>query len=337
MINKIIFTSENGDEQISLNEIKNITPKPKNVEFLAKGICLVELDEEYSNFMKKLQFKKPVFIRHIMPVFSQDFLSPINIIEQIYTIVNNNIGFLDKNLKFSVQSRVVNCEFFIKTFDINKGITEKLIENLYIEDYKNPEQIISVLICSDKIYIGISLKNDNLSSWSGGNIRFEKKEDFISRAEFKLLEAIQTFELKLGKNALDLGAAPGGWTKVLSEYCNSVVAVDPAELDKSLIDNPKIIHEKITAQEFFRKTDAIFDIITNDMKMEVNESLDIMIEAKKFLADDGICIMTLKLSQKKQQKQVYKAIDVINKYFRVLHARKLFHNRCEATVVFCKK
>ncbi|MDR2939579.1 MAG: methyltransferase domain-containing protein [Clostridiales bacterium] len=336
MSNRIIITTENGDEQIALNEIKKISPKPKNVSYLAKGITLVELDELYSDFIKKVNNYNLIFIRHIIPIITDAKLTYDNIIEQTLHIVNDNLCFLDKNLKFSIQTRIVNPHITLKPFDINTFISDKLIGS-YEMDVKNPEQIISILVCTDTIYIGISLKKDNLSSWPGGNIRFEKKENFISRAEFKLLEAIQTFGLELKGNALDLGAAPGGWTKILSGYCNSVTAVDPAGLHESLYQSPNIIHKKMTAQEFFRSATGKYDVICNDMKMDTNESIDIMANAEKLLSKNNLCIMTLKLPASKQQSRATRSIETLEKYFNILHARKLFHNRNEVTVAFNKK
>ncbi len=51
----------------------------------------------------------------------------------------------------------------------------------------------------------------------------------VSRAEHKLAEAIHVFglDLRAGMRAIDLGAAPGGWTFLLAERGLDVVAVDP--------------------------------------------------------------------------------------------------------------
>ena len=47
--------------------------------------------------------------------------------------------------------------------------------------------------------------------------RFAREEGQVSRAEFKLLEAIELFGVAVREHgvALDLGASPGGWTRVL--------------------------------------------------------------------------------------------------------------------------
>jgi len=60
-----------------------------------------------------------------------------------------------------------------------------------------------------------------------------KRLGYRSRSAFKLLEINKKFRiLKKGQNALDLGAAPGGWSQILmqkvfsKEKNNTVVSVD---------------------------------------------------------------------------------------------------------------
>ena len=62
-----------------------------------------------------------------------------------------------------------------------------------------------------------------------------------SRAYFKLEEALDLAGVGdlHGSHALDLGAAPGGWTEVLLDRGASVVAVDPGALDESVATRPE--------------------------------------------------------------------------------------------------
>ena len=77
----------------------------------------------------------------------------------------------------------------------------------------------------------------------------------VCRAAWKLREAIQEREIaevlahRVGvARALDLGAAPGGWTSVLAERCAEVVAVDPADLDPAVGATRGVRHVRLQAE-----------------------------------------------------------------------------------------
>ena len=65
-------------------------------------------------------------------------------------------------------------------------------------------------------------------------VRAAKSEGYRSRAAFKLKEMDDKFRfLKRGSKAVDLGAAPGGWTQILVERCGegTVVGADIQPMD----------------------------------------------------------------------------------------------------------
>lgn len=65
-------------------------------------------------------------------------------------------------------------------------------------------------------------------------VRAAKTEGYRSRAAYKLREMDDRFRfLRQGSTAVDLGAAPGGWTQILVERCGegNVVGVDIQPMD----------------------------------------------------------------------------------------------------------
>src|SRR5579875_2541888 len=205
--------------------------------------------------MRKIGQAHPTFVRHLAPV------------QRIIEIANNeqDIGQmalaiatlptftqLQAGTHFSVQSRFTPAEPSIKraytTGQINRDLAEAFAgETGAIESIKKPVVVISILCSDHHAYLGISTAQENLSSWPSGARHYAQTEEQISRAEFKLLEALEVFEIALPTHgrALDLGAAPGGWTRILLEKGLSVIAVDPAQLDPRLANKPNLDRKSV--------------------------------------------------------------------------------------------
>ncbi len=174
-----------------------------------------------------------------------------------------------------------------------------------------------------------------MADWPGGRVALARGAAQISRAEFKLEEVIQVFNPALPANgiALDLGASPGGWTRVLRQHGLTVWAVDPGDLDPRLAGDAGVHHVKTTAGPFLAQTGHRFDLVVNDMRMTPPRSCELMNVASRRLRPAGLAIMTLKLSPHRPLPVVHQALSALRQSYDVLHARQLYHNRNEITVV----
>lgn len=102
-----------------------------------------------------------------------------------------------------------------------------------------------------KAYFGRCAK-DNVSIWQGGIPRLRLPKSAPSRATLKLEEAWHHFvpksewavRLAPGMRAVDLGAAPGGWTWQLVQKSMFVDAVDNGPMDESLMDSGQVDHHR---------------------------------------------------------------------------------------------
>ena len=187
--------------------------------------------------------------------------------------------------------------------------------------------------------MGLSPTHLNLSDWAGGVRRFAREEGQISRAEFKLLEALEVFRIDLPPRgvALDLGAAPGGWTRVLRQREQFVTAVDPAELDPRLADDKAVRHKRMTAEEYLADEPDEFDLIVNDMRMDARDSARLMVAYSKQLYRHGLALMTFKLPGTDRKRIIDQAFGILRQRYEILGARQLFHNRSEITVAMMGK
>jgi 23S rRNA (cytidine2498-2'-O)-methyltransferase len=195
--------------------------------------------------------------------------------------------------------------------------------------------VVSCIVVGKQLIIGTNHREHSLSDWPGGRMRLARGEERVSRSEFKLEEAIATFGLELtaGGKAVDLGASPGGWTRILRQYGQEVWSVDPGELDPRLRDDRRIHHEATTAGRFFATNRVRFDVVVNDMRMDQVTSARMMLDAAAHLRRGGLAIVTLKGGGKNPLDGARRGIDVLSERYDVLHARQLHHNRNEITVV----
>ncbi|MFG1628823.1 SAM-dependent methyltransferase [Kribbella sp. NPDC049227] len=195
--------------------------------------------------------------------------------------------------------------------------------------------VVSCFVGRRSILLGLNRLVDSLSDWPGGRMRLARGEERVSRSEFKLEEAIATFGLELppGGKAVDLGASPGGWTRILRQHGQEVWSVDPGSLDQRLQRDRGIHHAATTAGRFFAENRVRFDVVVNDMRMDQVMSARMMVDAAAHLRRGGLAIVTLKGGGKNPLDGVRRGIDVLRRQYDVLHARQLHHNRNEITVV----
>ncbi|TCC62363.1 cell division protein FtsJ [Kribbella pittospori] len=195
--------------------------------------------------------------------------------------------------------------------------------------------VVSCFVGRRAVLLGVNRRADSLSDWPGGRMRLARAEERVSRSEFKLEEAIATFGLELppGGKAVDLGASPGGWTRILRLHGQEVWSVDPGSLDQRLQRDRGIHHAATTAGRFFAENRVRFDVVVNDMRMDQVMSARMMVDAAAHLRRGGLAIVTLKGGGKNPLDGARRGIDVLRQQYDVLHARQLHHNRNEITVV----
>ncbi len=352
----LILTAHPEFLDAALYELKHINKRLMLREMLAPGIALCSVPNT-AEFMHRAVEQHPIFVRHLTPMQAIVNLSneEKDIGELALAIAElPTFSMLEQGQRFAVQTRFVQSEAQARapidrpysSGRLNQLLAEAIAEETgAVESIKKPQIIISLLCTLDKAYIGISLASDNLSPWPGGMRHFAQTDEQVSRAEFKLLEALEVFGLSLPAHgrALDLGAAPGGWTRLLLDAGLSVVAVDPAKLDPRLLSSPhsqRLEHYRGYAEVYLEdavKKHRQFDVIANDMRMDAREASRLLVQAGKCLRRDGFIVSTLKLPHATASidplKNLKEALHLLSRHFNIVQAHQLFHNRQEVTVV----
>jgi len=308
------------------------------------SVLLASSELEFEALVACVEKSGSIFIRHLAPV---DYEVPLTGTEEdvavIATLVPELAGRVEPTKSFSVQTRILGVgKLPYRKVIVNETLSLALEQETGATmDCRWPEQVVSVLCLPTCAYVGFSPPDQNRSAWAGGKHLLKRDDNQVSRAEFKLLEALSVFGLTLptrGK-ALDIGASPGGWTRVLAEQGLQVDAVDPGSLDPRLWGNRLITHVRKRIQEY-SPGNKVFNVIANDMKMDARDSIEIMLSFAPRLTQEGIAIMTLKMPKltnsadgaRKALDMLRIDIEMLATRYEIIGARQLYHNRSEVTV-----
>jgi tRNA(Ser,Leu) C12 N-acetylase TAN1 len=233
-------------------------------------------------------------------------------------------------------------EFSSKDVEIEAG---NMITGAHSKvDLDNPETILWVDIIQDKAHLSILRKDDIIKKTPVVQRRWKKGERPVSRAELKMREimAANPGIFTPDKVALDIGAAPGGWTRAMASELKKVIAVDRAKLDPGVMALPNILYIKERAENL--DLDEHVDIIANDANLLHMQSAQISLElADKYLSDGGVLIHTVKFGVTPKTgtpaaKSLNHAAGEVKSVFEsagiTCDTRKLKHNtRNEATII----
>lgn len=332
----------------AIDEVRRLDPQLHQILEPDPEIAIVESALDFETLSDTLQHDEPIFLRHIVPAQSRVILSGEGndlgaLAREVVSLPE--IPALSAENTFSVQARVFPAPGMERPYSpyAIKAAVAPIVqaETGAQEDVRDPQVVISILTLPTVGFVGISAASDNLSNWAGGARRFAREEGQLTRSEFKLLEALEVFDATppLGGQALDLGAAPGGWTRVLHNIGMTVTAVDPAPLDPSVANQPGVQAVQGYAQEWVRSAHNAgrkFDVVVNDARMDARDAARFMVDVAPLMHLDSFAILTLKLPSPDAAgmdpiRITREAIAELRSRYRTVRARQLFHNRNEVT------
>jgi 23S rRNA (cytidine2498-2'-O)-methyltransferase len=226
-----------------------------------------------------------------------------------------------------------------RTDELRRALADALHEAGLAVARSGAEQILGTVVTPEGVSLGLNNVDSALSDWPGGQVRLSKPKGQVSRSEFKLEELFRAHDIDLpkGGTAIDLGASPGGWTRILRQRGFTVWAVDPAALDPRLTHDPGIHHVRMTAGPFLHMTDVVADLVVNDMRMAPDLSAQVMLDAAERLAPGGTIIQTLKVTPRHTRETVSRSLATLGRAYTMTWAGQLHHNRNEVTVVASKR
>ncbi|NLB59059.1 MAG: 23S rRNA (cytidine(2498)-2'-O)-methyltransferase RlmM, partial [Gammaproteobacteria bacterium] len=176
--------------------------------------------------------------------------------------------------------------------------------------------------------------------WPLGIPRLRLHADAPSRSALKLEEALLSLLdereretlLRPGMRAADLGAAPGGWTWVLTRHHIKVTAVDNGPMQPALLDSGLVTHRR---EDGFRWVpERTLDWMVCDM---VDQPRRVATRMGEWFHNEWCrhAMFNLKLPMKKRWQEVQTCLDLFTAAAgrpMDVRARQLYHDREEITV-----
>ncbi|GCL70258.1 SAM-dependent methyltransferase [Paenibacillus naphthalenovorans] len=341
MMNAGVFigTANRGFAQQAQEELRRLLGSVKSEWIVPGEVFLFAAETDREEAIRRITGNEPVFLRHMQPVDARTSWNGS---------MDSLMGFVVERLsasppytgsKIAVQVRKTEDA----APDISSSVVKTAVDERLSSDYtaepvvKGADFILSLFLTKDTVYYGMSRPEENLSDWSGGAVRFRREDGQVSRAKFKLLEAEQAFGLDFTQYrfALDIGAAPGGWTSLLLERGLKVTAVDPAKLDAGLLSHPNLTYHAKKADEVVFAADA-FDLLVCDMSWSHRQMAKLVRGLLYALKTGGTAIITVKLMNKKAFQSIREVIQDLSPELELQKAKQLFHNREELTLFLVK-
>ena len=210
-----------------------------------------------------------------------------------------------------------------------------------LTDKPNPKFARLHITFVDGTHAFVSMSDTRDSSpWPLGIPRLKLLPDAPSRSALKLEEALMTLMsqdeheklMTPGMKAADLGAAPGGWTWVLTREHLRVTSIDNGPLRQHVLDTGLVEH--LRADGFRWQPEDPLHWMVCDMVEQPSKVAERMATWLR----EGWCkhaIFNLKLPMKKRWEETQRCLDLFAEQAdkpMLIRAKQLYHDREEITV-----
>nr|CCA16368.1 Predicted 23S rRNA methylase containing THUMP domain (ISS) putative [Albugo laibachii Nc14] len=162
------------------------------------------------------------------------------------------------------------------------------------------------------------------------------------RAYYKLQECLDIVHVNADDRVLDIGAAPGGWTRCLYERGACVTAVDPGELNIQ-VQPPRIQHLQMLLEDALPQLSKMqkFDVCVCDINVRVHQSASLMLKVASLLAPSAFLVLTLKLGKKPNENAVQEAISIaeriLSEHYHAFETKWLQANTRNERTLFARR
>lgn len=287
-----------------------------------------------------LSWRRPVFARQWFVVLSECFALPVT--DRVGALVQALAGLPEPAGGLWLETPDTNAGKRLSA--LGRALYRPLESALRAAGLLHPGagrlRIHVCLLSTAAAYAGYA-RIDNSAPWPMGIPRLKFPREAPSRSTLKLEEALLHFltpeerrrRLRPGMTAVDLGAAPGGWTYQLQRRGLRVTAVDNGPMDAALMACGQVEH--LRADGFRYRPPRPVDWMVCDM---VERPLRVADLVARWLAE-GLCrrsVFNLKLPMKHRRQVLTECLRRIEGRLAAgpgyrLDCRQLYHDREEVT------
>jgi 23S rRNA (cytidine2498-2'-O)-methyltransferase len=328
-------------EKASWNEVYGYLQLSKN-----EGLVYFHLNDPKDGevLMENIPLRRLIFARDWFVTLTEKIdLPDYNRVEAITEALGNDWQYADLRMEMPDTNDGKELSKFCRKLSV--PLRQALRKNKTLTEKGNHEGAIlhGLFLSGKEAIFGFSTAN-NSSPHAMGIPRLKFPSASPSRSTLKLDEAFLHFiprdewheRLTSGMNAVDLGAAPGGWTYQLVRRGMMVTSIDNGPMAQSLMDTGQVKHRTMDGFKYV------------PMKQNVHWLVCDMIEKPQRVAKlmahwllNGYCkeaIFNLKLPMKGRYQQVTNDLQSIKDAFNEhnvkyeLYAKHLYFDREEVTV-----
>ncbi len=333
------FEKECAAEMTELAGAMGVYGYSKAVDNSAHVLFITYELDGASQLIKILRFQKFIFVRQWF--VCAGMISDLPVDDRVSPLVSIAKNFGEVR------------ELVIETVDTNEGKElsglckkftapfEKSLRAGSVFSAKSSLRLHLVFISGTQAYLGLSPIH-NSSPWPMGITRLRLPKEAPSRATLKLEEAWHHFiaaedweaRLAAGMRAVDLGAAPGGWTWQLVQRGMFVEAVDNGPMDRRLMETGQVTHMLIDGFLYEPKKPVDWLVCAIVDKPARVTSMIIKWFTKKYCRE---AVFNLKLPMKQRYMEVKKCEErIITELEKVgfkveIQFKQLYHDREEVT------